>query len=76
MRQNEFLKKEHALVKSQFEAAVKKANDDSQKQIEEAQASLVSREKELGLHLASQAKELLGECFRHYSLRFVTFTCS
>ena len=36
MRQNEALKKELTLLKSQYEAAVKKANDDAQKQIEEA----------------------------------------
>ena len=75
-RQNEFLKKELALQKSQSEAAIKKANDDAQKQIEEAQAGLVSREKEFGLHLALQVKELLGECFYHYSFHFVMFTFS
>ena len=64
IRQNEVLRKELALVKSQSEATVKKANDDAQKQVEEAQAGMVSREKELGLRLASQAKELLGVCFR------------
>ena len=67
MRQNEVLKKELTLLKSQSEAAIKKANDDTQKQIEEAQAALVSQEKELGLRLASQAKELLSECFHQYS---------
>ena len=74
VRQSEVLKKELTLLKSQSEAAVKKANDDAQKQIEEAQAGLVSREKELGLCLASQAKELLGECFHHYSFYFMKFT--
>ena len=60
IRQNETLKKELALLKSQSEAAVKKANDDYQKQIEEAHAGLMSREKELGHRLAMQAKELLS----------------
>ena len=69
-RQNEFLKKELALQKSQSEAAIKKANDDAQRQIEEAQAGLASREKELGLRLALQVKELLGECLHCYRLHF------
>ena len=76
MRQNEALKKELTLLKSQSEAAVKKANDDAQKQIEEAQAGLVSREKEFGLRLAMQAKELLGECFYPHIYRFAIFACS
>ena len=70
MRQNEVLKKDLALLKSQSEASVKKANDDARKQIEEAQAGLVSREKDLGLRLASQTKELLGECFHYYGFYF------
>ena len=74
IRQNEVLKKELALVKSQSEAAIKKANDDAQKQIEEAQVGIVLREKELGLRLASQAKELLGVCFHHYSFYFMMFS--
>ena len=76
MRQNEFLKKELNLLKSQSEAAVKKANDDAQRQIEEAQSGLASWEKELGVRLASRAKELLGECFHYCTFHFVIFTCS
>ena len=59
--QNEVLMEELKLLKLQFEASIKKANDDAAKWIEEAQVGLYAREKEFGLRIASQAKELSGE---------------
>ena len=74
LRQNKALKEELNLLKSHSEAAIKKANDDAQKQVKEAQAGLMTREKEFGLHIALQAKELLGEYFLHCSYHFVALT--
>ena len=59
-RQNKALEKELENVKAQAAAAVQKANEEAQKQVEDARASLLRRERELGARISSQIKELLG----------------
>ena len=61
-RQNEALKKELENVRSQAAAAVQKANTEAKKQVEEAQADMLTREKELAKRISSQVQELLGQC--------------
>ena len=53
VRQNEALKKELENVKAQAAAAVQKANEEAKKQVEEAQAGLLTRERELGTRISS-----------------------
>ena len=75
LRQNESPKEELRLLKLQSETSIKKANDDAKNRVEEAQAVLATREKELGLLLASQAKDLSGEYLLYCRYRFVAFSC-
>ena len=56
LRQNEALKEELNLLKSQSEAAIKKSNDDAQKQVEEAQAGLMTRGRSLVFTLLCKPK--------------------